>query len=260
LKTADGRTARICIGPTHDMQLLRELFSNCIRASEDLGTDEAFRNKLVASRAKLAPNQIGKHGQIQEWLEDYDEAEPTHRHVSHLYGLHPHDEISPFATPELARAAKVTLERRGDASTGWSMAWKSNFWARLHDGDHAHKLLNMLIAKGGKNLFCLHPPFQIDGNFGGTAAIAEMLLQSHAGVIHLLPAIPAAWPNGKVSGLRARGGYQVDIEWRGGVLTQADIRGVSNATGETVVRYAGREARLALAKGGSQSMTPASFR
>ena len=156
-KMPDGNVARVCMGPTMDMQILRELFGNCIEAAKNLGIDEAFRARLAEARAKLAPNRIGKHGQIMEWLEDYDEPEPNHRHVSPLYGLHPYDEITPDGTPELAKAARVTLERRGDASTGWSMAWKANFWARLHDGNHAHKLLTMLITRGGRNLLLPAP-------------------------------------------------------------------------------------------------------
>jgi alpha-L-fucosidase 2 len=154
-----------------------------------------------------------------------------------LYGLHPHDEITPESTPELAKAARVSLERRGDASTGWSMAWKVNFWARLHDGNHAHRLLKLLITRGGTNLLCQHAPFQIDGNFGGTAGIAEMLMQSHGDVIQLLPALPDEWPNGRITGLRARGGYQVDFAWENGKVIDFSVRG--NAPGQVAVRVNG---------------------
>ena len=194
-------------------------------------------NRLAETGAKLAPNQVGKHGQIMEWLEDYEEAEPTHRHVSHLYGLHPYNEITPDGTPKLAEAARISLQRRGDGGTGWSMAWKVNFWARLHDGNHAHTMLENLIKKGGVNLFCQHPPFQIDGNFGGTSGVAEMILQSHHNVIRLLPALPDAWPNGKVTGLRTRGGYQVDFEWKDGQVTDFSIRG--KQPGKVTVRVNG---------------------
>jgi len=254
----DGKRARVCMGPTMDMQILRKLFDNCIAASKILGIDEDLRGKLAKTRAKLAPTRIGKHGQIMEWLEDYEEPELHHRHVSHLYGLHPYDEITPDDTPELAKAARVTLQRRSDRSTGWSMAWKANFWARLHDGNHAYKLLTMLITRGGQNLLCQHRPFQIDGNFGGTAAVAEMILQCPRGSIHLLPALPDAWPNGTVTGLRARGGYQVDVEWVDGKLAKAVIRNVS-ADGVCTVRYGKKTKKFTIKKGSAETLTAASF-
>ena len=248
----NGATAHTCMGPTVDMQILRELFGNCIAAGESFDVDERFHENLKNTRARLAPNQIGPDGCLQEWLKPYEEPDPHHRHISHMYGLYPYYELTPQIAPELAEAAGKSLERRGfKGDVGWANAWKICLYARLLDSDQAYAYLKRLIGRNAfPNMFNACWPnrvFQIDGNFGGTAGIAEMLLQSHAGEIHLLPALPDTWPAGKVKGLCARGGFVVDVEWENQALSQVKI--LSKAGRDCKIRYRNKVIEMKTRKG-----------
>lgn len=245
-----GKEFKLTYAPSMDNQIIREVLGNCRKASAILGVDREWADSLQFILDRIPPDRVASNGTIMEWIEEFKEAEPGHRHMSHLFALHPGTQITP-ETPELYAAARRTLERRlenGGGHTGWSRAWIINFYARLLDGDEAYKHLRQLLEKSTlPNLFDNHPPFQIDGNFGGTAGIAEMLLQSQNGVVQILPALPAAWSEGEVSGLKARGNFEVGIAWTGGSATRITVKSLSGA--QLKMTYRGNEIRMETEKG-----------
>ncbi|MGO9111210.1 MAG: glycosyl hydrolase family 95 catalytic domain-containing protein [Thermoguttaceae bacterium] len=245
------RGGSVCAGPTMDMEIIRDLFAHAIMAAEILGKDEQLRGDIAKIRTRLAPCQIGRVGQLQEWLDDLDmqAGDLHHRHVSHLYGFFPSAQISLRGTPDLAAAVRRSLEIRGDNATGWGLGWRLNLWARQQDAEHAYQILRLLLRpdRTYPNMFDAHPPFQIDGNFGGASGIAETLLQSHAGEIELLPALPKAWPTGSVKGLRARGGFEIDMQWKGGQLVVAAVHSLAGEP--CTARYGQKTMKLNIERG-----------
>lgn len=265
-RAPDGSVASISMGPSHDHQVIHDLFRNTIAAANVLGQKDTIIAKIEAAIRQIPDPAIGSDGRLMEWSSEFEELEPQHRHVSHLFALYPGNQISFYKTPDWAQAARKSLERRGDGGTGWSLAMKIGFWARLHDGDHALKLLNRLLNpvhssgvemtnSGGtyNNLFCAHPPFQIDGNFGATAGIAEMLLQSHEDFIELLPALPSSWKEGEVKGLCARGGFEISMTWKDGQLQDANL--LSKQGGSCKIRYGEKIIEIETSKGSAYSLS-----
>jgi alpha-L-fucosidase 2 len=260
--TPGGYTGATMYGGSADLSMIRELFIQCIKAARELDADQEFRSKIEGALAKLYPYQIGKAGNLQEWYYDWEDQDPKHRHQTHLFGLYPGQHITPALTPDLADACRKTLEIKGDETTGWSKGWRINLWARLWDGNRAYKMYRELLkyvepdgmrtnnSGGGgtyPNLFDAHPPFQIDGNFGGTAAVAEMLLQSTNDEIRILPALPDVWSQGSVSGICARGGFEISMTWSGKKLTRFEI--LAKADGKANMVYGDNRKELNMKKG-----------